>query len=53
MEDFLNEEVGVEETVIFYYKDRNGNKLFTSNEEFASVRASFYGNENYYVYDGK
>jgi len=34
---------------IYYYLDKNGNKYFTPNETYASIRAEFYGTNSYYV----
>jgi hypothetical protein len=36
------------DTDLFYYKNGSGLKLYTPNEEFASVRASYYGTFPYY-----
>ena len=39
----------VEEVVLYYYFDNEGEKMCTSNLIFANSRAEYYGTENVYV----
>lgn len=53
MENFLSIETETTEIELFCYKDRNGTKLYTSNEEFAAVRANYFGSGSYYQVEKK